>query len=136
MVQTTVVSPYADYDFYKNVYHGTGIPEDDFIRLEARAEDELDAMTFHRIPNIDSKFMTNELAMNIRKAVCALAEVQSTGETAGAGIGISSESNDGYSISYSQNVQQEISKRMSNAAGKYLADSGLLYRGGGDWHDN
>ncbi len=134
MAQTTVVSPYADYQFYKDVYHGVGLSEDDFIRLEARAEEELDAMTFHRIPIMEEKYMTDQIALDIRKAVCAMSELMKQGET--IGVGISSESNDGYSVSYSQNATKEMQNRMKNAASKYLADSGLLYRGGGAWHDN
>lgn len=136
MIQTTVVSPYADYDFYHNTYHGIEVSEDNFTRLEARAEEELDAMTSYRIPGMDEKFMTERMALGIRKAVCAMVEVIASGEAVGAGIGISSESNDGYSVSYSQNVQKEISNRLSSAARKYLADTGLLYRGGGKWHED
>ncbi len=132
MIQTTVKSPYADYDFYRDVYHGVVILEEDFVRLECRAEEELDAMTFHRIPEMDASLMTDKLELNIRKAVCAIAEVLATDES--LGVGISSESNDGYSVSYSQTTQQELKSRKKESVNKYLSDSGLLYRGGGDWH--
>ncbi len=132
MVQTTVVSPYADYDFYVNVYHGNAIAESEFERLESRAEDELNAMTFYRIPGMDARIMTDLLATNIRKAVCAIAELQSTGES--LEVGISSESNDGYSVSYTQTARKDVEAQQRTAAARYIADSGLLYRGGGDWY--
>lgn len=134
MVQTTVVSPYADFQFYKETFLGEGVLEKDFKRMELRAEEKLDMMTFHRIKTLDEKYMTAELELNIRKAVCAMAEASADEEAIGFGIG--SESNDGYSVSYSNTVRQEMAARMKRIAVMYLGDSGLLYRGGGTWHDD
>lgn len=134
MSQSTVVSPYADFQFYQETFLGESISESDFKRLELRAEEKLDMLTFHRIKDMDEKFMTDDLALNIRKAVCAIAEASAEEEAIGFGIG--SESNDGYSVSFSQNVQQEMRGRTKQIAISYLGDSGLLYRGGGAWYDN
>ncbi len=134
MSQTTVVSPYADYEFYTEVFYGNAIKEKDFKRLEARAEEQLDVMTFNRIKTMDEKYMSEDLALNIRKAVCAMAEVIGEGES--IGLGISSESNDGYSVSFQATAKHEASNWMRDCACRYLAESGLLYRGGGKWHED
>lgn len=142
MPQTTVVSPYADYEFYRDTYLGDALSADDFARMELRAEEQLDAMTFGRIKSMDEKFMTEELALNIRKAVCAMAEACKRSNPAYAHIpsGISSESNDGYSVSYgarsATEIQGDYKSVMKGLATQYLASSGLLYRGGGAWHDD
>ena len=134
MVQTTVVSPYADFQFYKDTFLGEALQERNFIRMELRAEEQLDMMTFHRIKTLDEKYMTEDLALNIRKAVCAMAEAAA--DEAAIGFGIGSESNDGYSVSYSSTAHADMANRMKRMAIMYLGDSGLLYRGGGAWHDN
>lgn len=142
MAQTTVTSPYADYDFYVDVFHGAEIDEDEFTRLEARAEEYVDLITFHRIRNLDEKYMDEELALNIRKAVCASAEAakQISANASGAPAGVSSENTDGYVISYTTRtqtqVQDDFDSSINGIVKKYLGYSGLLYRGGGDWHDN
>ena len=143
MSQTLVVSPYADYEFYTDVYLGDAIEEEDFAKLELRAEEKLDMMTFHRIKNMDESLMTEDLAIAIKKSVCAMAEaVQGMkGEPSqiGSSAGISAENIDGYSVSYSStSASQKLtdySDVLKGVAMQYLGDSGLLYRGGGDWHD-
>lgn len=144
MSQTTVVSPYADYAFYRDEYLGDAIKEEDFAKLEMRAEEKLDMMTFHRIKNMDEGLMTEDLAIAIRKSVCAMAEaVQSMkGEPSqiGNSVGISAENLDGYSVSYTSTsasqTLNDYSTVLKGVAMQYLGDSGLLYRGGGDWHDH
>ena len=40
---------YADYEFYKDRYYGSMIPEADFPRLSERASDFIDTLTFDRL---------------------------------------------------------------------------------------
>lgn len=135
MPQTLVTSPYADYNFYLISYRGNRIKDlETFERMEERAEEELDSMTFDRIKTMKEKFMSDDLAMKIRKCVCAMTEVLQSSEEIPTGI--NSESNDGYSVSYSTTAYTDTHKTMKNTAFRYLGDSGLLYRGGGDWHDD
>lgn len=135
MPQTLVTSPYATYAFYLADYHGNKFHDEEaFNRVEARAEDELDAMTSGRIKTMKDKFMDNDLAKKIRKCVCAMAEVLQDSESIQAGI--NSESNDGYSVSFSATAYTDARKVIKNAVFRYLGDSGLLYRGDGEWHDD
>lgn len=158
MKQTAVTSPYVDYAFYTDTYHGDDIPADEFQKFSARGEDLVDIMTWNRIPDIPDWMMTELLATKIRKAVCAAAEqykmldmyrkgMLKALETSGQTGGVSSESNDGYSVSY-RDVLSNAGGLMSEGGARnafeteakiaiwqYLVDTGLLYRGAGDWHD-
>ena len=63
---------YADYTFYKDVFYGDTLTEDNADKWLDRASDEIDAVTFRRLA---SAFPTEEVhAVKVRKAVCAVAE--------------------------------------------------------------
>ena len=96
------------------------IAEASWIRAYNQAEAMVSAMTFGRI-------RTEVLPADVRElvilAVCAAAEgIFQAGVSA-----ISSENNDGYSVTYRapDTVQTETWKTVTS----YLADTGLLYRG-------
>jgi len=63
---------YTDYEFYKNRYFGTMVPEADFPRLSERASDFLDIITFDRL--VDGLPTNERAATKVQKAVCAVAE--------------------------------------------------------------
>lgn len=64
---------YSDYDFYVTSYHGSTVPESDFLRASERASYFLDILTSDRLVN---GLPSNERAqIRIKKAVCELAEV-------------------------------------------------------------
>ena len=63
---------YVDYDFYRISYHGSTVPETDFLWASERASDFLDILTSDRLAD---GLPSNDRAQNrIKKAVCALAE--------------------------------------------------------------
>lgn len=140
--QSIVTSPYADFEFYISTYLGDDIQEDDFRRMELRAEEKLDAFTFGRIKKMDEKDMTEDLALLIRKTVCAMAEEVQRSNPSFADLpgGVSSENNDGYAVTYSGRTSAQMHSdhisAMKGIAVQYLGHTGLLYRGGGEWHDN
>lgn len=140
--QSILTSPYADYEFYKDTFLGEDIQEDDFRRMELRAEEKLNAFTFGRIKLMDEKLMTDDLALTIRKAVCAMAEEVQRSNPSYADLpgGVSSENLDGYAVSYagrsSAQMHSDHISAMKSVAVQYLGHTGLLYRGGGDWYDN
>lgn len=143
MIQAAVTSPYVDFSFYQETYKGSKFAsESEFAEHALRAEEILDEITWDRIPNMDERFMTEALAIKIRKAVCAMAEVSKQCNPmytkAGNSAGVSSESNDGYSVSFQdpEMVAAAYRSRSENAARRFLGTTGLLYRGGGDWHDH
>lgn len=105
--------PYADYSWYKEVYKGTELREDEFSSLALKASKYLDKITFGRIDDADD---------NVKLAMCAVAE-----EMLKVGIAshIASETNDGYSISYKNTGERES---LYKTAGLFLPPE-LLYRG-------
>lgn len=129
---------YADYEFYKNIFLGVAIKEDDFPRFALRASEEVDGLTKGRA---EAYYATNPLP--VQKATCAIAEVIQQQEknnalvsmaTDGKGI-IKSESVSGESYSYDTMNTADAAGRAAiraairAAAAKYLQRTGLLFAG-------
>ena len=89
---------YVSYDFYKETFGGI-IPAESFPRAEMQAEAHIRALTY-----INGDIFATE-SDTVMVAVCAAAEVIYLHEKAGSTIGIRSESNDGYSVSYVTGAQ-------------------------------
>ena len=130
--QTILESPYVDWAFYSGTYGGMEVDEDRFVQYEARAEAFIDMITFGRIPKYPADMMTNKIAKAVRMAMCAVMDnmaVSGEGMLASATVsGVSSESNDGYSVSYGRVDSSEARNAMYQAAYDYLGFTGLLAR--------
>ena len=118
---------YAEYTFYSDTYLGDIIPDETaFKRAERDAELKLDYFTFDRIDQADDK---------IRLAVCKMADILYTQEQRQKqyqGREVASENNDGYSVSYVTSVEgkgNSVESKAYQAAGQYLMNTGLMYRG-------
>lgn len=111
---------YADYVYYrsKTDFGGNVIPsESDFDSVIGKASAYIDRITFGRSKeNSDSE--------EVKKAACAVAEVMYRNESR---YGISSENNDGYSVTYLNNSTKEL-RDQKRAAYLFLSDD-LIYRG-------
>ena len=109
---------YADFEYYKNTFCGRLITtQEEFCSLEVKSSAYIEKITFDRAktaPDTDK----------VKNAVCAACEVY---KQFSAREGISSENNDGYSVSYSQN-SPALEKRLYQAAALHLSAE-LLYRG-------
>ncbi|MGN0610057.1 MAG: DnaT-like ssDNA-binding protein [Oscillospiraceae bacterium] len=122
------MTAYADYAFYTDKYLGRAIPnENDFAYYALRASEIIDSKTFGRI---------DEITPAVRMACCAAADelYSDASARAKAAGGVSSESVDGYSVSYrAYNTESEkAAKKRVNAAIKlYLGGTGLMFRGCG-----
>lgn len=112
---------YADYDYYKNDFHGQKITNEEFDRLAIKASAFLDVITFNRIEQ------TQPVADPIKNAMCAVAEIQQTYDS-GAG-GIASESVGKASVTYANADGKTLEQESYNAAYPFLIGTGLLYRG-------
>ena len=118
---------YAGYDFYQNTYLGKLIEDPEaFARLAKRASEHLDFLTFHRLNQ-------SEVDESVRLATCSMAEVlfwEEKRKTEHDGREVSSESNDGYSVTFADTNASDaglITKRdLYLAAYKYLSGSGLM----------
>ena len=111
---------YTTYDFYKNTYYGTAIAQEDFDRLETRACDKLDTMTFDRL--VSGLPADTRSATKVQKAVCAVAdklnEIEQAEKTAQGG---------GFSTDESGNLVGKIVTEKSSGSEKisYSATSSI-----------
>ncbi len=103
---------------YLNLYsqEGSEIPEKSFQFFLAKAENFLNGLTMGRISRICE---TEE----VKRCACEIAEIYYKGSQR---LGISSENNDGYSVSYDAVA---CDKAAAELAILYLENTGLLYRG-------
>lgn len=114
---------YADYQYYKDGFHGSLIPEKSFERNALQASQYIDNVTFGRIGS--------NVTEAVKNACCAVAEVYYSGDISQrAASGITSEKVDDYSVSYSAAENSDAqAERLRSAAGLWLGSTGLLYRG-------
>ena len=123
------MTAYADYAFYTSEYLGRVITsEKDFAYYALRASEIIDSKTFGRI---------GEITPAVKMACCAAADqlYSDASARAKAAGGISSESVDGYSVSYrayDAKSGAESKKRVDDAVKRYLANTGLMFRGCGE----
>ena len=122
------MTAYADYAFYTDKYLGRIIPnENDFAYYALRASEIIDNKTFGRI---------NEITPAVQLACCAAADelYSDASARAKAASGVSSESVDGYSVSYrayNTEAEKAAEKRVNAAIKRYLGSTGLMFRGCG-----
>ena len=122
------MTAYADYAFYTSEYLGRVITsEKDFAYYALRASEIIDSKTFGRI---------GEITPAVKKACCAAADelYSDASARAKAAGGISSESVDGYSVSYrayNTEAEKAAEKRVNAAIKRYLGGTGLMFRGCG-----
>lgn len=120
------MTAYADYDFYTDKYLGRIIPnENDFAYYALRASEIIDNKTFGRI---------NEITPAVQLACCAAADelYSDASARAKAASGVSSESVDGYSVSYrayDTEAEKAAEKKVNAAIKQYLGSTGLMFRG-------
>lgn len=118
---------YADFEFYIKNFHGSTIPENDFSSAMLRAGIFIRYITFGRIDE------TN-IPEEAKLAACAVADLMYKDDLSRdkAGREKKSENNDGYSVSYVTSVEgkgNSVESKTYQAAGQYLAHTGLMYRG-------
>ena len=65
---------YVDAEYYKNVYGGNVIPEEELLKQLERASDQVDSVTFNRISATGINGLTEFQRSRVRKAVCAHAD--------------------------------------------------------------
>ena len=116
-------SPYVDYKYYTETYHGNQIDQASFLHVELEAEAYVNAITFGRVKRQES------VPDSVKNAICAAAECmhkyQESRETS-----IKSESNDGYAVSYGDPIsEQEYRQNMKFKVLTHLADTGFAYKG-------
>ena len=142
---------YAVYSFYTDMFYGTAIAQADFPRLASRASDFLDYYTRGKAAKVPEGDTATNTAL--AKACCAVAEAiqadennkalaakATTAALAASGGEIKSETVGSHSVSYTtaadyakgSSGRSALDERIAYAdiAMVYLANTGLLYRGG------
>ena len=122
---------YADYGFYRDIYGGTLIPQEDFEKRSFQASVYIDEMTFSRLKN--GWPVTEE----VQYACCSVAETiqeYSNQETRLSAVGVKSENVDGYSVTYEDPAQlrQSFKNTKLDALAIYIPSSHPLRYAGGD----
>lgn len=116
-------SPYVDFSYYKNTYHGSQIKEEEFGNAECEAEAYVNAVTFGRIRKL------SDIPDCVKNAVCAAAEEMHI-YLERKKSPVKSESNDGYSVTYADVVSDsECTRNMNRRVKMHLANTGLAYKG-------
>ena len=106
---------YVDFDYYAFQFGGTAIGSPELFTKNARkAEAYIDKITFGQIIDVTDA---------VKNAVCAVCDIFAGYDH----VGVASESNDGYSVSYSSD-ESARAREMYKAAQMFLP-SELLYRG-------
>lgn len=66
--------PYVDSDYYKSIYKGSTITDDELDNRLELASDKIDSLTYNRIVGIGFDSLTAFQQEKIKKAVCAQAD--------------------------------------------------------------
>lgn len=135
---------YADYDFYTNVYMGREIKDADFMRLLRRASGYLEYYTQGRVkecPCMDSvkmaccalieQYQLIEDAQTLANRGFSTALESSAGEIQSETVGSHSVTrrSGGDTATSALAYVQQADAMLANATKRYLAHTGLLYRG-------
>ena len=133
---------YADYTYYYSTYMGT-MSEEDFSRLAVRASSYLDYYTRDKAKDnaeLDAVKMCCCALVDVYKLIETAKELANKDMTAGlSSDAIQSETVGGYSrtmrsggegASSSLQAGLDAKKQLAATAMEYLANTGLLYRGG------
>lgn len=122
-------SPYVDFNYYKSSYHGDKLTATNFETAERQAEAYLHAITFGRVRKLE------EIPVCVKNAICDMAEIVSRREEEKSNT-VSSESNDGYSVTYvAATKEDDYKKELLAKAKMWLSGTGLMYKGWSEEYD-
>lgn len=118
---------YADYDFYEREYlsgKAAIIPAGTFAYYARKASGYIKQYTFDNL--------SGEIPAAVRLCCCELAELLYQRGNAPAASGVTNEKVGDVSVSYesAEAVRQALPKEIKSVVYSWLADTGLLFRGG------
>ncbi len=121
---------YVDWEYYSALYSDVG--QEDFERINPRACAKLDVYTHMRAAEFEVAYDPDAASAFQRKVhgqimdtVCALINLMYVQEASGAGNGLASVSNDGYSESYKITTQAEKESEVASLIYQGLSGTGL-----------
>ena len=119
---------YASYEYYRDEFGGTAIPETLFQRWANIASRQIDYFTFGRITDPGS-------VKNLPDCACEMAEAVYNIRYKDSGKVKKSESIDGYSVTYlteqkdGEDADALLRGKLYGICSMYLMHTGLMYRG-------
>ena len=119
----------TDYSFYKDVFHGDLLTEDNYEKYAREADTWLDQLTYGKYA---SPNLSESVLQKVKMAECALAELCfSMATDAASNPSIEKETVGSHSVTYrgSTDSISGWSARIRETASRYLMTTGLLYRG-------
>ena len=122
----------SDYEFYRDVYLGSLLTEENFPKYALRADAYLDLLT---TGHYQSDCLPAGAVEAVRMAECAIAELCLNLEQAelqsDAAWKVLGEKVGNHSVTYRNNAEiaMQTERQIRNAAAQYLLRWGLLYRG-------
>lgn len=121
---------YIDWEYYSSLYDT--VSKDEFDKINARACAKLDVYTHMRAADFESNYdpdtatpFQNQVHTQIQNTVCDLINLANAQDMAGAGNGLASVSNDGYSESYKVTTQAEKEVELVSLIRQGLSGTGL-----------
>ncbi len=126
MFLEAVNKPYVGYNYYsdKSGYFGVEIKDEDtFCRMVKRVTPILDEITFNRVKKLEV------IPDAVKDAMCAMCETYAGLEVSGDERKVKAENNDGFSQTFKEYDENAIRKQVADAGKRYLANTGLLYKG-------
>lgn len=121
---------YVTWEYYSSLYDM--VPEAEFQKLCTRASAKLDVYTHLRVQMFEEAYnpdtatpFEKKVHTQIQNTTCELINLVSAQDAAGAGSGIASVSNDGYSESYKVTTQAEKEVELVSLIRQGLSGTGL-----------
>lgn len=112
----------VDWGFYSSLYDN--VAEDDFARLETRAETEVCAVIGPiRWANITESIFGYE---QLKVCICHVINKLFENDSSGAGKGVASASNAGYSESYAIQTESQLKEELQRLIKMWLSGTGLV----------
>ena len=112
----------VSWEYYDSLYNK--ITEDDFEKAEALAEKEVKLVVgFPRWNALDSEAFYYE---QLKDCICNVIDKMAEMKESGAGTGLSSVNNDGYSESYTVQTQSQALAELQGSIRAWLSGTGLV----------
>lgn len=122
---------YADFEYYRDMYHGSAIDEDAFPALAREASLFIDQLTYNRL---NQGWQVTDA---VKLAMCAVVDViqehKDVRKAVKTAAGVKSESVGSWSVAYQDPsvIHEALNSAMSDAAANYLIFTGLMDRSAG-----
>ena len=127
---------YVTYDFYNKTFVGESVSEADFPSLCRRAEEIVEEMVMYRLSPMAFLAMDPAVQERVKNAVCAQIEYLDAngGSEVDMGSDLQSAALGKFSYTKAAGTSGSTRQRLyAPRALRYLAPTGLLYRGGGSY---